>query len=200
MRTQGSHALSMMAHRRGVTIITLLTSIFALSMSLSACDQLASDKEILPSATTTDPGYVVIGAELIETDELGVPRYRLIADRIAQNPASLVIEADHPILDVHDDGSVAWRVSASHGRLPANTRIMQLDGQVNVVSTRENDGPTLTLDTETLRYDLLNGVAETDATVTLVVDGHPLQGTGLEADLRSRRVRLHESVQGRFQP
>lgn len=200
MRTRGSLALSMMTHRRALTIVTMLTLIFALSVNLSACDQLASNKEILPAATTSDPGYLVIGAELIETDELGVPRYRLMAERITQNPASLVIEADSPILDVHEDGSIAWRVSASHGRLPANTRIMQLAGQVNVVSTRANDGPTLTLDTETLRYDFLNGVAETDATVTLVVDGHPLQGTGLEADLRSRRVRLRESVQGRFQP
>lgn len=181
-----------------VVLPTLLSMLGVLT--LSGCEQFGGNKEIAPLFAATDPGYSVTDAELIETDAEGVPRYRLVAERIVQDPASSLIEVERPTLSIHEQGVVAWRVSADRGELPANTRTMRLAGRVEVASARAEEAPALYLNADTLRYDFINGIADTDTEVTLVIDGHELQGTGLQANLKTRRVRLNESVQGRFRP
>jgi LPS export ABC transporter protein LptC len=181
-----------------VLLATLLSMLGVLT--LSGCEQFTGNKEISPVFSADDPGYSVTDAELIETDAEGAPRYRLVAERIVQDPASLLIEVERPMLSIHEQGAVAWRVSADRGELPANTRTMQLTGRVEVISARAEETPTLYLNADTLRYDFINGIADTETDVTLVIDGHELQGTGLQANLKTRRVRLNESVQGRFRP
>lgn len=147
-----------------------------------------------------DPGYSVTGAELVETDRDGLLRYRLNADRIVQNPSSLRIDVENPILGLHERGSPAWTISADRGELPGDARSIVLVGDVHVSSSRNPDQPDLQLTTTSLNYDFTSGLARTDAVVSLMVDGHSLQGSGLEADLRRRQARLKDSVQGRFEP
>lgn len=170
-----------------------------LCVALVGCDGLAINKEIADAAESNDPGYSVTGAELIETDEQGLPRYRLTADRILQNPASSLIDVENPVLRLHEQGTLAWTVSARHAQLPGTAQIIALDGNVKVAAA-SNETTPLALSTSSLQYDFLSGVAQTDATVSLLLNGHQLQGTGLEANLRTRRARLNEAVQGRFTP
>ena len=170
-----------------------------LATLLAGCDGLAINKEIDVTTAANDPGYSVTGAELIETDERGLPRYRLTADHILQDPASSLIDVDNPVLSLHEQGTLAWTVSARHAQLPGTAQMIALDGEVSVVSIGDDETP-LSLTTSSLRYDFLSGIVQTDAAVSLLLNGHRLQGIGLEANLRTRRARLNEAVQGRFTP
>lgn len=172
----------------------------ALALVLTGCDQLSLNKEINPELGSNDPGYSILGAELIETDANGLPRYRLRAERIVQDPISLLIEIDKPVLGINEQGSPAWTVSADHGQLPGHARAISLAGHVEVNSARQNERPSLQIAADSLDYDFSSYMAKTDDVVSLTVEGHQLRGVGLEADLRRRQARIKESVQGRFEP
>jgi lipopolysaccharide export system protein LptC len=186
----GGHPMRTVIALTGCAVVTML----------AGCDQLSVDKEIDTTTAATDPGYSVTGAELIETDASGLPRYRLTADRIVQDPVSLQINIEQPRLGLNEAGDPAWTVSADRGQLPAHARAIRLEGHVEVSSARANDQPALQVATDALDYDFVSSIARTDTLVSLTLDGHRLQGMGLEADLRRRQAQLKESVQGRFTP
>ena len=60
------------------------------------------------------------------------------------------------------------------------------------------DVDRLRLRTATLQYDLASARIRTVGKVEVSLQGHVLAGTGLDADLRTRQVRLQTEVHGRF--
>jgi hypothetical protein len=93
----GGHPMRAVIALTGCAVVTML----------AGCDRLSVDKEIDTTTTATDPGYSVTGAELIETDASGLPRYRLTADRIVQDPVSLQISIERPRLGLNEAGDPA---------------------------------------------------------------------------------------------
>lgn len=181
---------------RGSTRCILWASL----LLLTGCEGFVTDAPVAGGAAAKDPGYILLGAEVLETDERGQVRYRLSATRIVQDPMSLQVEVEQPLLDLRDGNEPAWRVSARRGQLPGHARNMQLAGEVQINALGAGEASGLIVNTDTLRYDFLSGKAETDDAVTLSLAGHRLQGIGLEADLVAGRARLKKSVQGAFEP
>lgn len=147
-----------------------------------------------------DPGYAAREAEIVETGRDGLPRFRLKAALIEQDPDSLEIRLDRPLMSFETTGGNAWQVSAVRGWLPAGAQRIRLDGEVALEGgTRPSNSP-IRLRTERLDYDLATERAAAPGAVALELEGHVIEARGLEADLRNQRARLLSEIHGHFAP
>lgn len=145
-------------------------------------------------ASNDDPGYSASDAEVIETGADGLPRYRLRADTVRQDPATGSVALEGVDMTVSRPGADRWRVQAERGELPADARRVTLQGDVRL------DGETLRIRTAALAYDLEKNQVAAPGEVRFEMDGRTLEANGLEADLDSRQAKLGSRVHGRFNP
>lgn len=152
------------------------------------------------TSTERGLGYSARDAEVIETGRDGQPRYRLRASRIEQDPLSLDIRIEQPVMRFETAGGTGWQVSAKQGRLPAGAERLRLDGEVTLQGTTIPGKSPIRLRTDQLDYDLLGERAVARGAVTMDIEGHLLEARGLEADLRNQRARLLSDIHGHFSP
>ena len=145
-------------------------------------------------ATNDDPGYSASGAEVIETGADGLPRYRLRADQVRQDPATGAVALEGVDMTVSRPGGGRWRVQAERGDLPADARRVTLQGDVRL------EGEALRIRTAALAYDLERNRVAAPGEVRFEMAGRTLEASGLEADLDSRQAKLSTRVHGRFTP
>lgn len=186
---------------RAGALLTLALPTLAISGSLAACspgDRLGLDRS--ERASDRDPGYAARDAEVLETGRDGRPRYRLRASLIEQDPDSLEVRLENPVMRFETAGETDWQVSAEKGWLPAGAQRVRLNGKVTLEGGTEPSTPPITLRTDQLDYDLLTERAVARGAVQMEVQGHVLEARGLEADLRNQRARLLSEIHGNFTP
>ena len=141
-----------------------------------------------------------------QTDAEGRLLYRIQAAHVAQLPREGAISADD--LSMHydppqapADGSQRWTLTAQTARLPEESDIVELHGQVRV-SGRPQDSPTIaTFSTERMDYNLKTQDVTTDAPVELQMGGSRLAGDhGVRANIKQGTVELPSTVHGQFTP
>lgn len=148
--------------------------------------------------TAPDPGYSASEAEIVQTGADGLPKYRLQARRIEQDPRSLEVALEEIRLETRERSAGSWQVSAPRGRLSKDAERLQLDGGVLLQGGERQGAEPLRLRTASLAYDLGTARVRAPGQVELTLQGHALVGKGLEANLRTRQVRLQADVHGRF--
>jgi LPS export ABC transporter protein LptC len=167
---------------------------------LGACSGVGRDESATNEAAMRDPGYSATDAQILQTGPDGQPRYRLQAARIAQDPRTLEVELTRLRLDTRAADRASWTVSAPRGRLSADSRRLDLDGGVELQGSDASGADPLRLETADLQYDLQTARARARGEVRLTLQGHALEAKGLEANLRTRQVRLAADVHGHFAP
>ncbi|NDE02813.1 MAG: LPS export ABC transporter periplasmic protein LptC [Gammaproteobacteria bacterium] len=90
--------------------------------------------------------------------------------------------------------------SARESRIPAEAQRILLDGDVQLDGQPAGTLAPLRIRTEQLNYDLATSRAIAPGAVSIVLQDHQLEGTGLEADLKTYRARIRADVHGRFTP
>lgn len=173
----------------------------AITGSLAACapgDRLGLSRG--ERASERDPGYAARDAEVVETGRDGRPRYRLKAALIEQDPDSLEVRLENPVMLFETAGETDWQVSADQGWLPAGAQRVRLNGNVTLAGGMRPSTAPITLRTAQLDYDLVTERARARGAVTLEVQGHVLEARGLEADLRNQRASLLSEIHGQFTP
>lgn len=176
----------------------MLTSTALLALAGCGAGEQNSDGR-LPAAAA-DPGYSATDAEILQMGEDGMLRYRLQAKSIVQNPDSLDVALQDIALETREREATRWNVSAPRGQLSSDSRRIELDGGVLLEGGNARDSDRLRLSTPSLQYDLATARVRTRAAVDITLQGHVLAGTGLDANLRTRQVRLNADVRGRFVP
>jgi len=86
------------------------------------------------------------------------------------------------------------------GHLETGGKIVDVAGNVKLTETSTDHAGTAILHTDTLRYDVTNGIATTESDVRIDFGAHALTAHGLIANLKERTMRLESKVNGRFQP
>ncbi|MCC6172890.1 MAG: LPS export ABC transporter periplasmic protein LptC [Gammaproteobacteria bacterium] len=152
-----------------------------------------------------DMGYSATDARIVETGSDGRPRYALRAATIQQDPRTLEVGLERLSMEVREDGTAPWQLTADGGLMPEDASRIDLRGDVRVVGVVGADaagagGEALEIRSEALRYEFGPTRVTTDAEVTLRLTGKWLEARGLEANLKQRQVRLESSVHGRFVP
>ena len=152
--------------------------------------------EATTAATRRDaePGYVAIGADLLDTGADGQPQYRLRAARIDQaTPTSDLTLSD---MEFQHQGRSVWTLSAQHGLMPLASEQLQLAGDVHASGTL---GATpISIRTESLDVDLQQQKLDTRAAVSIDWGNNRLSANGLHADMKSDSLRLESHIHGEF--
>lgn len=149
------------------------------------------------------PGYYLKDAVILRTHEDGSPGIELIARRIQQRLSRPMrgeaITMESVRVNYFGEEDWQWVLTAEHGEVPPNSRIVHLQGDVEL---RPLAGATTNsfLRTDELAIDTEKNLAySTRSPVQLQFGQHSLTVKSLRADLNSEKLRL-ESVNGRFDP
>jgi LPS export ABC transporter protein LptC len=144
----------------------------------------------------SEPGFVALGAQIIETGDDGQPLYRLDATRIAQPVPDGTIYLTSPVLHYEPPGANPWVLTARQGQLPQSAQNADLSGMVNASGIPQGSMRMMHFHTSTLHVDMQQQLATTAAMVHIDWAGSLLSGRGMHADLKSGQVELFHAVSG----
>jgi LPS export ABC transporter protein LptC len=147
-----------------------------------------------PSANASAaPGYVAIGAELIDTDADGQPQYSLHATQISQPSPTADIELTAPQFIYR--GETEWTLTAARGVLPPAAQQIDLLGDVTARAQRAGSVP-LQIRTASVRVDMQARTADSSDAVAMESGRNRLWASGLHADMKTDELRLKSPVHG----
>lgn len=153
------------------------------------------------------PGYYLKDAVILRTREDGSPGIELIAKRIQQKlsrptgnePRGEAITMESVRVNYYGTTDWQWELSAASGLVPPNSRIVHLEGDVELRSLA-SDSPNTFLRTDELAIDTEKNLAYSTRTPVHVRFGpHSMVVKNLRADLNREKLRL-ETVNGKFDP
>jgi LPS export ABC transporter protein LptC len=152
-------------------------------------------------ATTSPPqppGYYLKDAIVTRTQENGSLAMRLVASRVEQRTSDDGIEISGVNANYFRSPETEWTLSAQKGFVPADSRVLHLEGDVEL---RPANAPTESyLRTEALEIDTEKNLAySTRSPVTIKFGHHGMRVQSFEADLKSEKIRAR-SIDGRFEP
>jgi LPS export ABC transporter protein LptC len=142
------------------------------------------------------PGYFLQDAIITQTQKDGSVGLRLVASRIQQQHRDDSITLQTVRVDYFESPEHEWLLTARRGTVPADFRVVQLFGDVELRPA--NAQPAAFLRTDALAIDTQTNVAyNLSSPVRLRFGGHAMTVKNFRADLDSEKVRL-ETVNGRF--
>jgi LPS export ABC transporter protein LptC len=159
------------------------------------------DRNPAPAANSGQaerPGYYLQDAVITQTQKDGSLSLRLVANRIEQQHLNDNIALQTVRVDYFQSPGHEWLLTARRGLVPANFRVVQLYGDVEL---RPADAqPTAYLRADALAIDTQTNVAYNLASpVHLRFGQYSTVVKNFRADLNSEKIRL-ESVNARFDP
>jgi len=148
-------------------------------------------------------GYYFKDAIITDTTVTGMPRIRLAARSIEQNPTDQSVSLQEVNVDYLAIPDRPWHLQAESGHLPAESSALTFSGNVALRATGAANGAVL--HTESLTIDTQKNVALTDSPVAIDIaaggkGGNRILARGLYADLNSAKLKLNSAVHGRFSP
>lgn len=178
-------------------LIFLVLAVCALGL-LIYLQQPASTTPNAPAAAAngSEPGFVAIGAQIIQTGDDGHPLYDLTARRIAQPVPQGTIYLTDPVLHYQPPAANPWVVTAQEGQLPQSAHTADLRGDVQAAGKPSGSTRTMHLTTDSLHVDMQKQLATTPDVVHVRWAGSLLSGQGLRANLKSGEFELLENVHG----
>jgi LPS export ABC transporter protein LptC len=149
------------------------------------------------------PGYYLKDAVILRTREDGSPGIELIARRIEQkldrSQRGEAITMESVRVNYFGTTDWQWELTAQSGEVPPNSRVVHLEGDVELRSLA-SDSPDTFLRTDELAIDTEKSLAySTRSPVQVRFGPHSMVVKNLRADLNTEKLRL-ETVNGRFDP
>lgn len=159
------------------------------------------------------PGYYLQDAVITETKADGSMGMQLIAERIEQHPKDDTITMNTVRVHYYQTADKPWALSAQRGSVPANSRVINLEGDVELrplvaqvnnpinsaVNGQAGTGESF-LRADSLAIDTEKNFAySTSSPVRMKFGPHAMTVRSFRADLNNEKIRL-ESVNGRFAP
>ncbi len=149
-------------------------------------------------ATNAVPGYAARKAELVETGADGRPIYTLNADLIRQRPNDRRVQLDAVRMSYRTSDGNDWKVRADSGQIRDDGAMIELYGNVHVDGLLPGSELPAEIRTSVLTLDTKAEIVRTKAPVVLRWGGRQLEASGLEANLKTRSVKLESRVHGFF--
>jgi LPS export ABC transporter protein LptC len=156
-----------------------------------------SGSQVTSRETPPQPGYYLNDAIISETQSDGSVGIRLVASHIEQRASDDAIALSNVHVNYFQAAGKEWLLTAQRGLVPAESRIVQFAGDVEL---RPADASNAFLRTERLAIDTERNVAYgLDSPVAMRFGQHALTVQNFTADLNTEKLRL-ESVNGRSEP
>jgi lipopolysaccharide export system protein LptC len=154
--------------------------------------------QVSTSEPPPPPGYYLNDAVVTRTQADGAPGLRLVAKHIEQHPSDNSYTLSPVRVDYFQAPGKQWQLTAERGFVPADSRVVQLRGDVDLRPV--DPGRTAFLRTDAVAIDTERNVAYSlSSPVTLRFGQHEMKVKSFEADLNSEKIRL-ESANGSLRP
>lgn len=155
---------------------------------------------VSPEVQAALPGYYLKDAILTEYDLSGAPSMRIHADRIDQVDHGTEIALYNVRFDYQSPEGQSWVLFGDTGHIEPGGHVLDVAGHVRIEGAITQPEGTAVIHTDTLRYDIPQGIATTPSDVRMEFGGHTLNARGLVANFKDRTMHLESKVNGRFQP
>jgi LPS export ABC transporter protein LptC len=157
-----------------------------------------STTPLLTTAQPVGPSYFLSDAVITETQHDGSPGIEVTASRIQQQNDSGNILLEAVRAHYFQVPGKEWQLTADKGSLPADSRVLQLQGNVDLRPI--NQPVMMGLRTEALALDTEQQVAySVNAPVTFEFGSNTLRAKSFRADLKNEKL-LAQSVTGTLKP
>ncbi|HEY2682345.1 MAG TPA: LPS export ABC transporter periplasmic protein LptC [Steroidobacteraceae bacterium] len=147
------------------------------------------------------PGYFLKNAVMTDYDAQGNPAVRIEAERIDQVVNSDQVALYNVKVDYQPPSGESWTMVGDSAHLTPGDKVVNVQGNVKLTGDalgREGDVPVVR--TDSLSYNIPEGIVSTQADVRLEFGPHVLMARGLVANLKDQTMRLENKVNGRFHP
>jgi LPS export ABC transporter protein LptC len=183
----------------GFRIFTLL-AVIALCVSTWILSSPSHLPTRTPGAMAALPGYYLKNAILTDYGEDGAVSTRIHADRIDQVDHGPEVNLYNVRVDYQSPQGQAWMLLGDTGHIQPGGKVIDVAGNVRLEEQGPEHAGTAVLHTDTLSYDVPDGIATTESDVRIDLGPHILTAKGLIANLKERTMHLKSKVNGRFQP
>ena len=157
-----------------------------------------ADLEITRNPGPASLGYYLNGAVLMGTDENGEVLYRIVAERIEENPNEDQLILNEVRVEYRDQSGVPWRIQASRARGPTNRQYLDLTGDVRIEHTSTNPAEATIIETVALRLEPQKYFASTQGPVHFQIGDTRIDAVGLKAYLKDDKIDLESEVHGQI--
>lgn len=179
--------------RRMLLMLILAAAMVAATSWLSR--QSGAPDQTSTTAKSSEPDYFIRGLEATITGTDGSPRHRLNAEELTHYPDGDLTTLQTPAMTVFRDDGDLWQLKAKEGEARGGMQQLTLSDSVVLAQTGKQP---FTLETERLQIDTERRYAESDAAVTLRAPSSTIEGVGMQAFAEEQRLRLLNSVRGRY--
>ena len=146
------------------------------------------------------PGYYLKNAVLTDYDAAGDPSVRIEAERIDQIGHTNEVALINVRIDYQAPGGQSWVMVGDMAHVQPGGKVVDMSGNVRLQGVDPQHPGTAIIRTDTLSYDIPDGVASTQSDVRIEFARHTLTARGLVANLPAHTVRLESRGNGRFLP
>jgi LPS export ABC transporter protein LptC len=143
-------------------------------------------------------GYYLRGARLVGTDANGQVAYRILADRLEEQPDQERLLLEQVRIEYHPANEVPWQITAGTGSAPKDASELELGGGVELRSEPTDGSSPVQISTQSLRFTPGTSSIASDQTAKLRIGDWHLEGKGLRAHLKDERLQLESDVHGKF--
>lgn len=137
--------------------------------------------------------YILRDFEVVTLDGAGQESFSLQAPELRQTPGGRTLELVTPLFLMPDAEGERWQVRSKTGWVNEKSTLIKLRGDVVADSPAGASRPTV-LKTQQLDVHPNDNRATSEAAVTITTPGTTMHGTGMEADLSSKRIQLLSKV------
>jgi LPS export ABC transporter protein LptC len=143
-------------------------------------------------------GYYMRGAQLLRTDEDGHVAYRILADRLEEQPGQERLLMERVQIEYQPANEAPWVITAGAGSAPKDASLLDLTGGVEVRSEPTDGSKSYHVKNDSLRFELDESSVTSDALTEIRVGDFQLVGKGLRATLKDERLTLESEIHGKF--
>lgn len=181
---------------RNVVVSVLLVGAVAATWYFDRIGQV-TPTAIAPDASAP-PGYYLLNAVLLGTNDEGRILYRILAERVSENAEGTALALRSVRVEFRESEDIGWQVSAANASAASDQSFLDLSGGVRLTGNAERGAAATVIETENLRLSPEDYLASTTDEVAVSLGGHRLSATGMDAYLRDDRLELKSQVHGQF--
>jgi LPS export ABC transporter protein LptC len=181
------------------TLVMILLAIVA-AATWVATWQRQDEAPAAERAEDSEPlGYYLLGARFSGTDDRGRVMYRVLADRLDEQPGNQPLKLTGVKVDYQPKDEAAWALSAATASAAKDGSQLDLVGSVEVRSATVDGSEPWTIRSDALHFWPNTAKAESRVPVEVRIGDWKFDASGLRMDLKGESLEL-ESVHGTLLP
>lgn len=156
------------------------------------------DRAGITQAAAQRSDYTLHDFTLVSLDKDGKESFTLRAPLLTRSPDDKAMTLTTPAFQFPGESTQRWQATSKTGWVDAKGDEVRLRGDVVLASVDNANAPRM----QTEQLDVLTQAkrATSAALVTITQPGLHMQGTGLDANLQTKRVILKSQVKARYAP